>query len=609
MKRIKGVFSVIAALIIALSSFTVFAESTTYKIDELFMSIAIPNDMLAITRDCKETDSFFSKFGLDYEDTMNSFESAGIYLQAIKNDGSLTLTVTMSKDKNSKEIDNYARAEDSEIEDIMNKYLNDRKVYKSGSIVECNNLKYIRLTMSTKDGKKIVQAEQYCTVVNGMNILVTLTGPKGKKLKSSDKEMLADVIKNTYISDNNFLVIYKDAIIYGGVTVFGLLVVVIVLIILLKKLRNPNRKHKHLVHELAHEHRISETTQIPRKRSISSITKPTTSFMKNYEPIGEVENDSEDIEDIIEEASEKTREVEMPFDDIDEISEDSALDFKDDIVEAEKALQPEESTFEVKEKKASAPKKPKREVPLAEKIVSDNTVKVSEPVEDVPIAKPMEFAEKDKEVKEVKEIKEDKPEPEVEAEIVDVVDEEAPEQVNAYFEEVPEEKDMYAYSDVNTAVDEYSAAKAESQMIREERRELLDTIIRILQTIGRGILAVIKTIWMVICYIIIHIGYFCVNLYRAVKKSRAKKKRMKIEEQRRRNVSEQRRRQREAERARQRQNANRSEGDLVKVRSSGERRPVNRTAYPRNGRNQQRPPQNRRPQQRNGRPVNRRPRG
>ena len=40
MKRIKGIVSVVAALIIVLSSFTVFAESsTTYKIDELFMSI------------------------------------------------------------------------------------------------------------------------------------------------------------------------------------------------------------------------------------------------------------------------------------------------------------------------------------------------------------------------------------------------------------------------------------------------------------------------------------------------------------------------------------------------------------------------------------------
>lgn len=570
MKRLKGIFSVLFAVMIALGSVTVFAASETYNVKELNMTLSVPNDMLAVMRESEKTDSFFSNFDLDYEDFMNSFESNGIYFQAVKQDASLTLTVTMSEDKNSKKIDNYNNLKDSELKDIMNKYLND-KAYKSGALVKCNNLKYIYLTLKTKSGKKTIQAEQYCTVVNGMNILLTLDAPAGKKLKSADKEMFKEVINSTHIEDNNFFTKYKNYIIYGGVTLFGIIVVVIVLIILLKKLRNPNRKNKHLIHELAHEHRISETTRIPT----SKTSQHTQSFMKNYKPVDETDKEIvEEVEEI----------EEIPENNPETVTEEPEVN---------------KAEFEVKANIQKSDEEPVvNETPLAEKIVSNGSKTVSEPDEEVPIAQPMEFKEKEEPVETPKE-------PEQEIEIVDVAEDSN--EVDDYFEEVPEKENMYAYSDVGTAVDEYSAAKEESRLIREERRETADTILNILKAIGRGILAVLSTIWMIICYLVIHIKYFCINVYRAIKKSRAKKKRMKIEEQRRRNVAEQRRRQREAELARRRQNANRNEGDLVKVRSSGERRPAPRTAYPSNRRPQQRP-QNRRPQQRSGQPPRRRPR-
>lgn len=627
MKKFKWVSSVIIAAIIALSAFTVFAESTTYKIDELNMEMSIPNEMITVTRDSKRSDAFFSIFELDYEDTMASLESASIYLQSIKENGSLTLTVTMSKDKNSAKIDNYARMKDSEVKAIMNKYLND-KAYKSGNIVKSNGITYISLSMSAKSGKKTIHAQQYCTVVNGMNIVVTLDAPAGKKLTSDDKEMLTDVINNTFIADNNFFEKNKDILIYGGVTLFGLLVVAVVLIVLLKKLKNPNRKHKHLVHELAHEHRISETTQIPRKKSIQNITKPTMSFLKNYKPLDEIEKKSKKKEA----APEKEPTAEPLIEDIPESKEPkpekkekkNSFEYKEKPLETlKKASATSEPTKVIPNKTIKNAKKQKREVPLAEKIVSSSSKKTSEPVEEVPIAAPMEFTEKKKEKPRAKQ--DIDPESELEAEVVETADDKKSNKVDAYFEEVPEKKNMFAYSDVDTAVDEYNAAKEESRLIREESMDTRDTIMRILKAIGNGILTVLQAIWTAICYIVIHIKYLCVNVFRTIKKNRADKKRMKIEEERRRAASEQRRRQREAERARQRQNANRNEGDLVKMRSSEERRPVNRTAYPRNrrpahtsspNRSQRqggRPPQRqtgRPPQRQGGRPPQgRRPRG
>ncbi len=583
MKKTANVLAALIAALVMLSSLavTAFAESTSYEIDELFMSISIPNEMLAITRDSEKTDSYFSKFGLDYKETMNMFKDGNIYLQAMKDDGSLTLTVTMDEDQNSRNINNYNRLDDSDLKDIMNKYLND-EAYKSGTIVESNGVKYIYLTVSTKSGKKIIQAQQYCTVTNGMSIVITLDAPAGHKLTADDKELLSNVIKNTYIADNNFFEKYKGIIIYGGITLFGIIVVVVVLILLLKKFKNPNRKNNRIVHDLAHEHRISETTRLPKKRNIFSITKPTMSFMKNYKPIDEVDEKP------------KKKQAQKPV----EPRPAQAKTAETQAPEEKPVVKPQEKT----QRKDEAPK-PKREVPLAQKIVADSSRRVSEEIESVPIAQPIEYSEP-KEKPAVK--PERKPVAEVEA--VESAEDENLGQVESYFEEVPEKEDMYAYTDVGTAVDEYSAAKAESELIRQESRESAETLKRILSAIGRGILSVFKGIGLVLVYIVIHLKYFFTNLFRAIKKNHSKKKRMKIEEERRRRALEQRRIQREAQRARQRQNANRGENDLVKVRSSEERRPVRRNPYP----SSQRPQQRRKPapRPRNGQPpARRRPRG
>ena len=70
----------------------------------------------------------------------------------------------------------------------------------------------------------------------------------------------------------------KMLLIYIGAGVFGVALVVVVLVILIKRIKNPNLKHKNLVHELAHEHKLTKTTQIPRK-TIFDVTKPTNSFL------------------------------------------------------------------------------------------------------------------------------------------------------------------------------------------------------------------------------------------------------------------------------------------------------------------------------------------
>lgn len=493
--------AVICVVIGSVFALTAFAENTAYEINELNMSIPIPNDMLVITRDSKKTDSFFSEFGLDYSETMDKLKEGNIYLEAMNSDSSLTLMVTKTETEESKSIGNYNSISDEELANIKEKLLED-KAYKSASVVEYKDIKYINLSMSHKEGKKTVQAQQYNTVFNGDNINITLQSAPGQKLSKTDKEMLASVVEGTAIIEENFFTKHGSLILYGSVTIFGIAVVVVVLIILLKKRGNPKRKHNDLVHELAHEHKISATTQIPRK-TIFNVTKPTNSFLTNYAPIEELD--------------------------------------------AEK-------------KPAQAPVPEKAEVAKA----------VSEPVEEeIPTKRiPLEEAQ---------------PVPEQAVSEETVVAEEGFDDVADYFDDdddlYNEPEDIYAAQNYTSDYEEYEEDEEEEHYVREG--SAAETAKKVFSAIGRGLVTFFTAVGRGIAFVAVHIKYFCINLSRMIKRSRAQKKRVKMEEERRRQASEQRRIQRDAERARRQRNLDRGENDLIKVHSSNERRRTpSRTAYP-----------------------------
>lgn len=626
MKKLSAIIALWLVCLAAFGSFalTAFAENTSYELDELNMSIPVPNDMLAITRESEKTDSYFSKFGLDYQETMDTLVADDIYLQAMKEDSSLTLTVTMTKDESSGKIDNYKKLSDDEISSIKDKLLEDKE-YKSASIVDYNNVRYINLTLSTKMGKKIVQAQQYNTVINGENIVISMQSAAGEKFTTDDKELLASIIEGTQIIEQNFFVVYRSYFIYGGASLIGLVLVAVVLILLIRHLKNPHRKHRHLVHELAHEHRITSTTQIPRK-GIFNITKPTNTFLTNYDPVDEVgkpkeenpEAEREIVSDTSYSVKPSAKAVSEPV--IDEILAEAD---RESLVLHEKKVKRDSKPLPIK-RVSDEVDLTEEEVPIAKPMLIDEK-EVDEAVEealrhsyrdidDAPETQPeAEAFEEEPEAVEAVAEPETEAKPELEAEFEVEAPSEEPEIVRAeeedfdqteeYFDEIPEEEDMYSYTDVDTAVDEYTAAKRESEQIRAERREVADGIMNVLYAIGRGLKAVgmfllkiLSGIGMVIVYIAIHIKYFCVNCFRAIKRSSKQKKRRKTEEARRRAESQRRQAQREAQRVRQQRNANRGENDLVMVHSASERR-----SRP----GSQRPPQRRNPRD----PRSQRPNG
>ena len=515
---------------------TAFAASTAYEVRELNMSIPIENDMLVITRDSKKTDSFFSKFKLEkeYEETMNKLKDGNIYLEAMKDDSSLTLTVTMTKTSDSESIGNYTKLSDDELTDVKTKLLED-SLYKSASYVDYKGIKYINLAMSYKEGKKTVYAQQYNTVINGENINITLQSAPGKKLTKDNKDMLAKTVEGTTILEKNFFTENKMLLIYIGAGVFGVALVVVVLVILIKRIKNPNLKHKNLVHELAHEHKLTKTTQIPRK-TIFDVTKPTNSFLTNYEPVEEIDRKDSKKAQPVAEKVQTAKAVSAPV-----VEEEEA---PVQVVEEAVEVQPETVRPE-----PVAVEEPEVQEPEAEEIVEE-TVSAEEGFDAV-------------------------------ADYFDDGDEQ-----EIYAEEEPVQPvrtaEVENYDRDDTPVQSYPEYDEDyEEPYIPEGGSAWETTKKIFCAIGRGIVKVFKAIFLAIWVAITHCKYFCINLSRLIKRKRAQKKHAKLQEERRRQASEQRRAQREA--SRNRTAAPRGNNGLVKVHSREERAPrdrSSRTAYP-----------------------------
>ena len=585
--------AVACAVIGCVMSLNVFAANTAYEIKELNMSIPVPNDMLVLTRETTKSDSFFSEFGLDYDDTMENINSGNIYLQAVKDDSLLTLTVTMTKTDESEKIGSYSSLSEDELTNIKEALLKDTS-YKSASFTESKGNKYISLSMSYKVDDKTVKAQQYNTVVNGENINITLQSAPGSKLTKADKETLAGIIAETTILSESFFTKNKDLLIYGGVTLIGIILVVVVIIAVVRFRKNPKRRHQNLVHEMAHERRISETTQIPRPR-VNPAAEPTQSFLTNYAPIEEIGKHAKRKKSRT--AAEKVEQAKVFSEPV--IEEAAVEETAPEVIEAPEAVEDPDiaEAFPNMDEVFDSPLEEDAAVQEAEEPVAVETAEIEETAEveeAVEAAQPATAAQSFESVEGV--------------EVFDGGFEES----SDYFDEVPDDEEDYAVENENVEFDEYDeedeveadeyvaerlSRQKNSAEVGKKVKKVFAAIGKVLLTIGKGIFIAFKYFFLGIWYVITHIRYFCINLYRMIKRKRAKKKRIKAEEQRRREASERRRAQREAERARQQRNAQRRDSnDLIKVRSSGDRRPSassqpvrrssgsgSRTAYPSRG--------------------------
>ena len=211
-----------------LNLMTVSAEGnfTTYEIDEIGMSVAVPDDMPVVTRDSEKTDEFFTVFKTDYDSTMENLEKGNIYLQAMKTDNSAVLTVSMDETEKSKDIENYNDLSEDEIDDIKKSLLTDEN-YKSCSIEKHNQNTYLNFYVKTESDNKTVYANQCNTVVDGKLYIITLQGSNGKKITADNKGLMESILDSVTITPSNFFTENMDIIIFSGIILLSLIAITV----------------------------------------------------------------------------------------------------------------------------------------------------------------------------------------------------------------------------------------------------------------------------------------------------------------------------------------------------------------------------------------------
>lgn len=318
--KIKRLLAVILCVVILTisSTFVCSATNNSYTIHNINdMTLFLPDNMTAITRESKADDKYFSVFGLNYDTTMQNFKSSDIYLQGMDNNADVTVTVTMTKTSESQGISNYNLLQSSELTEVKENFLAQGE-YNSCTPDNAKQIVWLIFDTTVNNNGKTIKAYQANTVYDGMSINITLQRNEGN-VKSSDYNDFYSII-----SSANFMkaesadtaMIY--AIIVGTVI---LIVLIIAIILLIKKFSQRMKKNKNdkIIEELSDKY----TTR--RNRYRYAEEEPTDSSENDYgdflndaiseveiEEIQQEENDFEvvETEETIEEAEEVAEEAE-----------------------------------------------------------------------------------------------------------------------------------------------------------------------------------------------------------------------------------------------------------------------------------------------------------
>ena len=620
-KNIKNFFTAfVCAALVACTAVVCSAAGSKIQIEKLDnMTIQLPGNMLGITRDSKSTDKYFSIFGLDYDKTMSDFKSSDIFMQAMDNQATTTVTVTMTRNGDSEGIKNYKLLSDEKLYEVRESFISQEE-YISCTPDQAQDLVWLMFDLNVESGSDRIKTYQANTVYDGMSINITIQH-NGGDVTSADyqtlKSILSTVTFNAKADPESDFTKY----VYIGIVAVVIILFIIVMIAG-KKTRKKNKKSKNekILRELTDKYKSNnKPVKKLQEDDVVSIYQAYDELKEENNDISSGRKDDDLFDDYkdIDEEEVKVKIYEKPTVsdyEIDEIVNESKERLKNEGADVE-VIETSAEKLEPQEVIEDRLEEAKEDLQTEEVV---QTVAVDEPEDENDAEENSEITEEadadatdaavenqsveDKEnadfeiESEEKVISDDgKYEEAAQAEIS--TDEENEEELRReaekntaddfdegydFFEEKPRRIvgiiDVDS-SDLKNAVDYDVLSEEEKRAIEVETavdNDKTESFIAAAEKAGNGI----KNFF-------VHCGYFCTNVSRLVKRKYAAKKRKKAELER-----------RERERMRKQQAAQRRDGNgLVKVHSATQRRPQP------NGRASQsahRTP-NRKPQQNNNR--------
>ena len=281
----KTAAAVLCAAVAVGSGVTALAAGKTYTIPELDnMSVTLPEDMTAVTRQSGQDDTYFSLFGADYTNTMTYFQSRDIYLQGKNNTASLVLTITMTETEESKGISNFNLLPAERLADVARNFLTNPDY--SACTVDEPGKAVTWLTFDVNSGGN--NSFQANTISGGKSIIVTMTR-EGESVTEADYQNFIGIINSAKFGQFAFFEQYKLFIFIGA----GVLIALILLIIIISIARSAGKRKKKSENERILEELAGEYSRSGRGRTEHEPVRGESAARYEETP-EEEESDAED---------------------------------------------------------------------------------------------------------------------------------------------------------------------------------------------------------------------------------------------------------------------------------------------------------------------------
>lgn len=590
-KKLKVFVSfLMCALCVLISTSVCSAVSETYTINDIDeMSLTLPDGMTAVTRSSKDSDKYFSLFGLDYNATMENFKSGDIYLQGMNESSSLTITVTMTKTDVSENIKNYNLLDRDKLTEVMGNFLTQTE-YSSCTPDQSSDKQIVWMLFDTNvtAGNDKIKAYQAHTVYDGMSINVTLQR-NGSNVKSEDYSVFSGIVSSVSFGKTSFGEGLITAIIIAAA-----LIVIILLLIFIFRLRHKRRingkinsaaeqKNEQILKELANEYNLSDKSDSDGQGEQSESYYDLKDFSESFVDIGNKSERNYESSYIQDEEYEQQIESNIKDNYFDENSSDDNQEYADkkyghyaSDAEIDEILSGAHSIDDSVAREVYREKKPDNNV-VDEIEDVDNATEPEDIYSSEKSADNSQPTYSDNENDENLDLTEDGLTEIEEFNNDEVLVREASKQSRFedsydFFEEAPKKKmGIISNKEIDEAEDYDVINEIEqraSKVSREEPQE---------PSFGEKTLEGIKRFCRGVKSFGVHCGYFCTNVYRMIKRKRMIAKRKKLEQERIERAKARAERQRQQRRAAQ-------DGSLVKVHSRTDRRPAPSNAKNRNRR-------------------------
>lgn len=189
-----------AFIFIILSVLPAFATTKSYTLDELNMTIDIPEEFATLTRDVEESDPNIKLFGFKTPREVNDLLKAhNGYLNTSPKNGAYGILVTMKVEDSGKKLFDLNLLTNKELEQTIKKAtkLNSRQInYTSNEVYQHKQAKFIVFRGLLNDGSNQSYLTQYFTIYNGQTISVNLysyTGPASPEAELQQKEIVDSI--------------------------------------------------------------------------------------------------------------------------------------------------------------------------------------------------------------------------------------------------------------------------------------------------------------------------------------------------------------------------------------------------------------------------------